>query len=117
MMDHSKLSGPEKRWTCNGTDCFDNVAKMVTWIFLNEKPFGRIQVIDQYLIKERKILCVTTILKSMETRFVSSHAMTERVMMHKKVYKDLPKDEQFLGWSRKQTKPIRKETHTPMCTT
>ena len=78
MMDHSRLSGPEKRWTWNGPDCFDNFAKMVTWI--SRKP--KLQVIDQQLIKERTIQCGAAMLKSVETTFVSSHAMTERVMLH-----------------------------------
>ena len=56
-------------------------------------------------------------MKSVETTFVSSHVMTERVMQYKKVYKDLVKDEQFLGWLWKESKPIRKEVHTPVCTT
>ena len=73
-------------------------------------------MIDQHLIKEKKIQCGGVMLKSVET-FVSSHAMTESVMLNKKVYKDLTKDEQFLGWLRKQTKPIRKEVHTPLYTT
>ena len=37
-------------------------------------------------------------LKSVETRFASRHAATERVMHHKKVYKALAKDELFLTW-------------------
>ena len=37
--------------------------------------------------------------------------MTERVM-HQKVYKVLVKDELFLEWIRKQSKPIRQEVHT-----
>jgi hypothetical protein len=43
-----------------------------------------------------------------ETRFVSSHGATERVMHHTKVYKALSKDELglFLAWLRKQPKPI-----------
>ena len=43
--------------------------------------------------------------------------MTERVMLHKKVYKALAKDEHFLVWLRKQPKPIRKEVHTAVSTT
>ena len=43
--------------------------------------------------------------------------MTERVMLHKKVYKALAKDEHFLAWLRKQSKPIRKEVHTVVSTT
>jgi hypothetical protein len=43
--------------------------------------------------------------------------MTERVMLHKKVYKALTKDEHFLAWLRKQPKPIRKEVHTAVRTT
>ncbi len=113
MMDHSRLSGPEKRWTCNGPDCFNNVTKIVTWISRKKK----LQVITQQLIKERKIQCDDTMMKSVETTFASSHVMKERVILHKKVYKVLTKDEQFLGWLRKQTKPIRKEVHTPVCTT
>ena len=35
-------------------DCFDNVAKMVTWISLKQKSFARFQMIDQHLIKEKK---------------------------------------------------------------
>ena len=60
---------------------------------------------------------VLVMLKSVETRFVSSHAMTERVILHNKVYKVLTTDEQFLGWIHKQTKPISKEVQTPVCTT
>ena len=45
----------------------------------------------------------------METRFVSRQGATERVMSHKKVYKVLAKDELFLVWLRKKTKPIRQD--------
>ena len=51
-------------------------------------------------------------LKSVETRFLSRHAVTERVMHHKKVYKALAKDVLFLTWLRKQPNPIRQEVHT-----
>ena len=98
-------------------DCFDNVTKMVTWIARKQKSFGRFQVIVQQLIKERKIQYGDVILKSVETRFVSGHARTERVMLYKKVYKVLVKDEQFLEWLHSQSKPIRKEVHTPVFTT
>ena len=62
-------------------------------------------MIVQQFIEERKIQCGTAMLKSVETRFVSSHATTERVMLYKKVYKTLAKDEQFLGWLWKQRAP------------
>ena len=52
-----------------------------------------------------------------ETRFVSRHGITERVMIHKKVYMDLDKDVDFLSWFHKETNPIRKEVHTPVYTT
>jgi hypothetical protein len=52
-------------------------------------------MIAQELIKDKKIQCVTVMLKSVETRFPSRHAVTERVMNHK-VYKTLTKDELFL---------------------
>ena len=67
-------------------------------------------MIAQQLIKEKKIRCDTAMLKSIETRFVSSHGMTERVMQQK-VYKALVKDELFLEWLWKQPKPIRQEVH------
>ncbi len=39
-------------------------------------------------------------MKCVETRFVSRHTVTERVIHHKKVYKTLAKDELFLEWLR-----------------
>ena len=54
-------------------------------------------MISKQLIKEKKIPCVAAMLKSLETRFVSRHGMTERVM-YQKVYKDLVTDELFLEW-------------------
>ena len=63
------------------------------------------------------IQCGAAMLKSVETRFASRHGMTERVMLHKKVYKALAKDEDFLAWLRKQSNPIHKQVHTPVCTT
>ncbi len=53
-------------------------------------------MIVQQHIKEKKVRCDDAMLKSVETRFASRHAATERVMHHKKVYKDLVKDELFL---------------------
>ena len=67
-------------------DCFDNTAKIVTWVSRKQKPFTRFQMIVQQLIKEKKIRCDTAMLKSVETRFASRHGMTERVMHQKKVY-------------------------------
>ena len=92
-------------------DCFDNTAKIVTWVSRKQKPFTRFQMIVQQLIKEKKIRCDTAMLKSVETRFASRHGMTERVMHQKKVYKALVKDELFLEWIRKHPKPIRQEVH------
>ena len=92
-------------------DCFDNTAKIVTWVSHKQKPFARFQIISQQLIKEKKIRCGAAMLKSVETRFASRHGMTERVMHQKKVYKALVKDELFLEWLRKQPKPIRQEVH------
>jgi hypothetical protein len=68
-------------------------------------------MIAQQLIKDKKIQCGAAMLKSVETRFPSRHAATERVMHHK-VYKALAKDELFLAWLRKQPKTIRQEVHT-----
>jgi hypothetical protein len=45
---------------------------------------------------------------------VSSHTATEMVTHHKKVYKDLDKDELFLAWLRKQPKQTRQEVHLVM---
>jgi hypothetical protein len=102
-------------------DCFDKVAKMITFVSRKQKSFTRFQILAHELrialIKEKKIRCVTVILKSVETRFVSRHGMTERVMLHKKVYKALTKDEHFLAWLRQQPKPIREEVHTAESTT
>ena len=64
-------------------------------------------MIAQQHIKEKKILCDSVMLKSVETRFASRHASTERFMHHKKVYKPLAKDELFLVWLRKT-----QEVHT-----
>jgi hypothetical protein len=36
-------------------DCFDNVAKVVTWISHKGNPFARHQRIDQDFIAEKKI--------------------------------------------------------------
>ena len=83
-------------------DCFDNVAKIVNWISRKQKAFARFQFIVKQLITDKKISCDVAILKSVETRFVSRHSMTERVIHHKKVYKALAKDELLLAWLRKQ---------------
>ena len=96
-------------------DCFDNTAKIVTWISHKQKPFARFQMIAQQLIKEKKIRCGAAMLKSVETRFASRHGMTERVM-HQKVYKVLVKDELFLECLRKQPKPIRQEVDAVVIT-
>jgi hypothetical protein len=45
-------------------DCFDNVAKVVTWISRKGKPFVRHQTIDQEFITEKKIDYGATMLKS-----------------------------------------------------
>ena len=58
-------------------------------------------------IKEKKVRCGVTMMKSVETRFVSRHVATERGIHHKKVYKVLTKDELFLTWPHKT-----QETHT-----
>jgi hypothetical protein len=68
-------------------DFFDKVAKMITFVSRKQKPFARFQILAHELIKEKKIRCGAAILKSVETRFASRHGMTERVMLHKKVYK------------------------------
>ncbi len=98
-------------------DCFDKVAKMITFISRKQKPFARFQILAHEFIKKKKIRCGAVILKSVETRFASSHGMTERVMLHKNVYKVLVKDEHFLTWLRKQPNPIRKVVHTTVSTT
>ena len=41
--------------------------------------------------------------------------MTERVIHHKKVYKQIVKDEDFLEWLRKKPKAIRVEVHALVC--
>jgi hypothetical protein len=79
-------------------DCFDNVAKVVTWISRKGNPFTRHQTIDQDFVTENKIDCGVAILKSVETRFESQVSMTERVLLQKKVFKALVKDELFLEW-------------------
>jgi hypothetical protein len=61
-------------------DCFDNVAKVVTWISREGHPFARHQTITQDFISEKKIDCGTARFKSVETRFVSQVSMTERVL-------------------------------------
>jgi hypothetical protein len=95
-------------------DCFDNTAKIVTWVSRKQEPFARFQMIAQQLIKEKTIPCGAAMLKSVETRFASRHGMTGRVMHQKKVYKALVKDELFLEWLRKQPKPIRQEVHVTL---
>jgi hypothetical protein len=89
MIDHSRLSGPETRWTCNGTE----------------------------LIKERKVKCGTVMFKSVETRFTSQVSMTERVMQQKKVFKTLTKDGLFLELLDKYPKVIRLEVQVLVCMT
>jgi hypothetical protein len=69
-------------------------------------------MIVHQLIKDKKIQYDDVILKSVETRFPSRHAVTERVMYLKEVYKVLSKDELFLAWLYKQSKSIRQEVHT-----
>ncbi len=61
-------------------DCFDNVAKVVTWISRQGNPFSRHQTIAQDFITEKKIESVAVMLKSVETRFASQVSMTERVL-------------------------------------
>ncbi len=61
-------------------DCFDNAVKMVTWVSRKQKSFTRFQMIVHQLIKDKKIQCGDTILKSVETEIVSRHAATERVI-------------------------------------
>ena len=68
-------------------DCFDNVAKVVTWISRKGNPFDRHQTIAQDFIAEKKIDCDDDMLKSVETRFESQVSMTERVLQQKKVFK------------------------------
>jgi len=70
-------------------DCFDNVAKVVTWISRKGNPFARHQTIAQDFIAEKKIDCGAAMLKSVETRFASQVSMTERVLQEKKVFKAL----------------------------
>jgi hypothetical protein len=78
-------------------DCFDNVAKVVTWISRKGNVFTRHQTIVQDFIAKKKIDCGAVMLKSEETRFVSQVSMTERVLHQKKVFKTtLPKDALFL---------------------
>jgi len=92
-------------------DCFDNVAKVVTWISCKANPFARHQTIAQDFIAEKKIDCGATMLKSVETRFASQVSMTERVLHQKKVFKTLVKDALFLEWLAKQPRVIRLEVH------
>ncbi len=77
----------EMEWNTFFRDCFDNTAKIVNFS-RNQKPFTRFQMIAQQDIKEKKVRCGAAMLKSVETRFVSRHTVTERVMHYKKVYKD-----------------------------
>ena len=86
-------------------------------IVRQQKPFARFQMIDQQLIKERKIKCGAAMFKSVETRFTSQVSMTERVMQQKKVFKTLAKDELFLEWLGKQPKVIRLEVQALVCMT
>jgi hypothetical protein len=37
-------------------DCFDKVAKMITFVSRKQNPFDRFQILDQDLIKEKKII-------------------------------------------------------------
>ena len=76
-------------------DCFDNVAKVVTWISRKGNPFNRHHTIAQDFIAEKKIDCGAVMLKSVETRFASQVSMTERVLQQK-VFKALAKDALFL---------------------
>ncbi len=78
-------------------DCFDNVTKVVTLISRKGNPFVRHQTIAQDFITEQKIDCDDTMLKSVETRFVSQVSMTERVLQQKTVFKTLTKDTLLLG--------------------
>jgi hypothetical protein len=72
----------------NVGDCFDNVAKVVTWISRKGNPFVRHQTIAQDFITEKKIDCGAVMLKSVETRFVSQLSMTERVLLHEEGVQD-----------------------------
>ncbi len=92
-------------------DCFDNVAKVVTWISRKGNPFDRHQTIAQDFIAEKKIDCDDDMLKSVETRFESQVSMTERVLKEKKLFKALDKDALFLEWFAKQPRVIRLEIH------
>ncbi len=91
-------------------DCFDNVDKVVTWVFRKGNPFARHQTIAQDFIAEKKIDCGAAMLKSVESRFVSQVSMTERVLQQK-VFKALAKDALFLEWLAKQPRVIRVEVH------
>ncbi len=95
-------------------DCFDNVAKVVTWISRKGNPFARHQTIAQGFIAEKKIDCGAAMLKSVETRFASQVSMTERVLQQK-VFKTLAKDALFLEWFSKQPRVIRLEVHALVC--
>ncbi len=98
-------------------DCFDNVAKVVTWISRKGNPFARHQTIAQDFITEKKIVCGAVMLKSVETRFASQVSMTERVLQQKKVFKALVKDALFLKWLAKEPRVIRLEVHALVCNT
>ena len=74
-------------------------------------------MIVHQLIKDKKIQYDDVILKSVETRFPSRHAVTERVMHHKKVYKTLTKDEVFLVCLHTQTECLEVNTVTLVHTT
>jgi hypothetical protein len=95
-------------------DCFDNVAKFVTWISRKGNPFARHQTITQDFIAEKKIDYGAAMLKSVETRFASQVSMTERVLQQK-VFKSLAKDALFLEWLAKQPRVIRLEVHALVC--
>ncbi len=98
-------------------DCFDNVAKVVTWMSRKGNPFARHQTIDQDFIAEKKIDCGAAMIKSVETRFVSQVSMTDRVLQQQKVFKTLAKDALFLEWLAKQPRVIRLEVHALVCNT
>ena len=80
-------------------DCFDNAGKLVTWISRKQKPdsksFARFEMIAQPLETKRSVAVVNAE-ECGEKGFESRYSMTERVMHHKKVCKDLAKNELLL---------------------
>ena len=96
--------------------CFDkqNSAKVVNWISRKEKSFTRFHFITKQLIEEKQISCDTAILKSVETRFVSRHSMTERVIHTRMSTSSLPKmNTSSSGFTSSSRRSVWR--YTPLC--